>query len=159
MKKRTRHKVHRDEHTVLATLLADMVDRRRAGEALGVEECAERHPELAGEIQSQLALIEILESARTALGAPGAGVEGSQARPPDGGDLSAAIAELPERDQRLVYLRLFRRRPWPEIAAELGGDEEALRREHAGVLRRLIERCQGWLAEPTGSRSRSGVRR
>ncbi len=63
-------------------------------------------------------------------------------------DLATAIADLPERGQRLVYLRLIHKRPWPEIAAELGGEEEALRREHAGVLRRLIERCQRWLEAP-----------
>ncbi len=151
--KKTRHR--KGDKVVLARIVEEIVDRRRAGQSPRLKDYAQSHPELAGVIARRMAVIDFLESAGAAGNAATQAGSVSTETPLDC-DLSTAIAELPERDQRLVYLRLFRRRPWSEIAAELGGEEEALRREHAGAVRRLIERCQNWLSQPVSGEGGTG---
>ena len=144
MSRKKRRQKPNDE-AALAKIIENVVERRRAGEVPRVEDYASAHPQLASVIGRRLEMIEMLESARPARSAPAAVAEC---------DLATALGELPEEEQRLVYLRLVARTPWPEIAQQLGRGVETLRQEHASVVRRLIERCHEWLAGAGSERAK-----
>jgi DNA-directed RNA polymerase specialized sigma24 family protein len=133
---------------VLGSILAEIVDRRRAGAAPTAGEYAARYPAFAEAIGKHLDLIEYLESARGAW--RGAHADESLVdHPLPPVSLAAAIAELPEPSQRVIFLRHFERLPWREIAERLGESEKTLRTRHAAALRALIERCRSWFDRET----------
>jgi len=129
-------KNERNEDETLGEILADLVDRRLLGESPTVDDYAAQHPELREAIAGHLEIMDLLAGAREAKEA---------AHSPN--DLAAAVAELPEASQKLIYLRHIERVPWPEVARRMEEPEEDLRRRHAADLRWLIERCRGWLED------------
>ena len=64
-------------------------------------------------------------------------------------EILAALSQLGERKQALVWMRQFEQRTWQEIAAELDCPESSARRWHAEALRDLVGRITGG-EEPGG---------
>ena len=114
-----------DEQT-LGAILADAVARLRAGERPRAAEYIARHPRLEGEIIAHFETLAAVE-----------GLGPSAAGPPR---IDAALSALGGRLQRSIVLRHGEGRTWQAIAAELGEDEIALRREYADALLALIGR-------------------
>jgi len=135
-----------DDRETLGAVVADAIARLRAGEAPRAEEYIARHPHLAGEIAADLETIAALEGLGTVAAErpriDGEAVVARTAERPrtDAEAVDAALSALPENLQRAFFLRHGEGRAWETIAAELGEDEAALRREYASVIHRLLER-------------------
>ena len=134
----TRDNSARKERT-LGDILADAAERRSAGDSPTADDYAGEHPELREDIAEHLGLMDLLASARPAGGSAG------ETNGPPSACLAAAVAELPEASQRVIYMRHIERLSWPEVARRLKMPEEDLRRRHASDLRWLIETCREWL--------------
>jgi hypothetical protein len=116
-----------EESSLLAEIVAQVIERRRRGEKPDIEEYQRKHPELAQEIEGQVRMIEVLEGDRR--------LEGPGSQP----SLGEILAAQPLSVQRIVYLRNFEKRSWQEIAGALGQPEHELRRIYSHVLRELLD--------------------
>lgn len=125
----------------IGAILAEVIQRRRDGEMPRVEEYVAKHPVLETVLREHFQMLELLE--HDAPGAFAGGASGQIA--PETAELAKrlgpAISALPDRMQRVIFLRNFENLRWAEIAERVGEDEEVLRRGYASVMRELLERC------------------
>jgi RNA polymerase sigma-70 factor, ECF subfamily len=82
-----------------------------------------------------------IESGGGAADLPGTGTSPSQAADKTAAQaaLDASLAALPQRDRMAIHLRLWDRRPFAEIGAELGISEDAARMLFGRALAKLRE--------------------
>jgi len=140
---------HREESDgdalIMGAILAEVIDRRRAGEHPSPADYVERHPRLRKEIEAHFETIELLEGTGPPPASPQPSAPGGPAEdrsPSEGAPrIGELIADLSPLIQRLIYLRNFERKTWEEIARALDRPETELRRGYAQAIRQLIERC------------------
>ncbi len=127
----------------MGAILSEVIRRLRDGETPRVEEYIAKFPQFEGVLRDHFQVLGLLEGQD--FGASGGVTSGEEAagrRPPSlAGRLGPTIAALPERLQRVIFLRNFEKLRWSEIARQVGQPEEDLRREYAAALRELVECC------------------
>ncbi len=121
------------DHDRLGRLMANAVERLRAGETPTAGEIARQIPEHEKDVRAALATLKCLEAAGAKHRNSPEGLESGVE------SLGDHLNRLPLLTQRVIYLRDFKKLPWKEIANVLGRQEKELRKVYARTVKELVE--------------------